>query len=155
MWKFLTNSTPAGTPLPSSGGQYVAVVGPPQEVWGNYLAGLALWEAGRPPRLLYYRAGHSARALAVHPADQPTFLYWSLAGDWLTFYEFKRQQTYEVVFIHTATGQAYRVLATDALLAQLPALSQKGAQIEAFLQQADHSVGPLVQDEASAELRPR
>jgi hypothetical protein len=155
MWKFLTNSAPFGTPLPSPGGQYVAVVGPPQEVWGNYLAGLALWTVGRPPRLLYYRAGHLAHALAEHPAGQPTFLYWSQAGDWLTFYEFKRQQTYQVVFVEVATSQAYRVPATDELLAQLPALSQDGAPIKAFLQQAAPEIGPLVVDAPPPELCPR
>lgn len=145
----------AGIPLPSPNGQYVAVIGAPREVWGNYLAELALWAVASPPRLLYYHAGYAAHALDMHQADQPNFLYWSQAGEWLTFYEVKRQQTYQVVFIHAATGQVYRVPATDELIAQLPALSQSSPQIAAFLQRVEHRVGALVLDDAPAGLRPR
>jgi hypothetical protein len=132
----------------------VAVVGAYQEVWGNFLADVALWAVASPPRLLYYRAGYAAHALGMRQAEQPTFLYWSQAGDWLTFYESKRQQTYQVVFMQAATGRVYRVAATDALLRQLPVLSQSGPQIEAFLQQAAHCVGPLLRDAVPTELRP-
>ncbi|RZK61236.1 MAG: hypothetical protein EOO59_05555 [Hymenobacter sp.] len=111
---------------------------------------MALWAVGSPPRLLYHCAGYSAHALSLRQPDQPTFLYWSPAGDWLTFYEVARQQTYEVVFVRVATGQACRVPATDELLAQLPALSQGGPQLAAFLQQAQLSAGPLPTDEALA-----
>lgn len=138
--------------LPSPGGQYVAVLGAPQEVWGNYLADLALWAVASPPRLLYRRAGHSAHALDRHQTDQPTFVYWSQAGDWLTFYEFKRQQTYQVVFLHPATGRLYRVPATDELLAQLPVISQSGPQLEAFLQKAAPLVNAPVLDDAPPAL---
>jgi hypothetical protein len=132
----------------------VAILGAPQEVWGNYLVDFALWAVAGPPRLLYYRAGYSAHALDVLPTDPPTFLYWSYAGDWLTFYEVKRQHTYQVVFIHVAAGQVYRVAATDELVRQLPLLSHAGPQLAAFLQQAAHHVGPLMHDAVPAELRP-
>lgn len=155
MWKFLTNSAPAGTPVPSPGGQYVAMLGAPLEVWGNYLADWALWAAASPPRLLYYRAGYSAHALDRYQTDQPTFVYWSQAGDWLTFYEFKRQQTYEVVFVHPATGRLYRVPATEELLAQLPVISQSAPQIEAFLQKASPQVSAPVLGDAPSALLPR
>ncbi|GEM_PF-2711952 len=142
----------SGTVLPSPGGQYVAVTSAPWEVWGNRLADLALWAVASPPRLLYHRAGHVAHALGECQTDPPTFLYWSSAGDWLTFYEFKRQHTYQVVCIHVAAGQVYRVAATDELVRQLPLLSQAGSQLAAFLQQAVHCVGPLVHDAVPAEL---
>jgi hypothetical protein len=132
----------------------VALASAHPEVWGNYLADFALWTVASPPRLLYYRADHAAHALDVRQTDQPTFLYWSQASDWLTFYEVKRQQTYQVVFIRIATGQVYRVAASDELLPQLSGLSQSGSRIEAFLQQVTHNVGPLMQDAVSAELRP-
>jgi hypothetical protein len=141
------------TQHPSPGGQYVALVGPAQEVAGNYLATIALWAVASPPRLLYYRAGYVAHSLHVHQTDQPAFLYWSQGGDWLTFYEFKRQHTYQVVFIHAATGRVFRVPATDELFSQLPTLSQHSPQIAAYLQQAQPSVGPLVLDNPPAELR--
>ncbi len=154
MWKFLTNSRPAGTALPSPDGRYVAVLGPPQEVWGNPLAPLAVWAAGAPPRLLYYRAGYLAHALS--PGEPPVFLHWSQDGKWLTFYDFKRQQAYEVVFLHLPAGRAFRVPATDELLARLPALSADAAAIEAFLAAAQPQSAPLVADaEVPAELRPR
>lgn len=143
MWKFLTNSRPAGTERPSPGGRYVAVLGPPQEVWGNALAPLAVW-AATPPRLLYYHAGYLAHALS--PGDAPTFVHWSTEGEWLTFYEFKRQQTYEVVFLHLPAGLAYRVPATDELLKSLPTLSQDAPKIEAFLASAQPSKAPLIAD---------
>ena len=144
----------SGTVLHSPGGQYVAVTSGHCEVWGNRLADIALWAVASPPRLLYYRAGYSAHALDVFPTDQPTFLYWSQAGDWLTFYEFKRQLAYQVVFMHVTTGQAYRVPATDELIAQLPVISQSGPQIEVFLQQAAPQVSVLVTDDAPAALLP-
>jgi len=143
MWKFLTNSRPADTAQPSPGGRYVAVLGPPQEVWGSALAPLAVW-AATPPRLLYYRTGYLAHALS--PGAAPVFLYWSTAGEWLTFYEFKRQQAYEVTFLHLPASLAYRVPATDELLKSLPALSQDAAKIEAFLASAQPSKTPLVAD---------
>lgn len=143
---------PVDIQLPSPEGQYIAVVGAPQEVWGNYLADLALWAVAGPPRLLYYRAGYSAHALHRHQTDQPTFVYWSQAGDWLTFYEFKRQHTYQVVFMHPATGRLYRVPATDELLAQLPIISQSGAQLEAFLQKESPPVSVPVLDDAPPAL---
>lgn len=153
MWKFLTNSRPAGTEQPSPGGQYVAVLGPPQEVWGNKLAALAVWAAA-PPRLLYYRAGYLAHALS--PGDAPTFVQWSADGEWLTFYEFKRQAAYEVVFLHLPASQAYRVPATDALLQSLPELSQNAPKIQAFLAGAQPRQEALVADaDAPADLRPR
>jgi hypothetical protein len=151
MWKFLTSSGPAGTRVPSPGGQYVAVLGPPQEVWGSYLAGLAVWAAARPPQLLYHRAGYAAHALGGRPTDQPTFIYWSPDGSWLAFYEFKRQQAYEVVFLNLPATQAYRVPASDELLQQLPGLLQNSARLPAFL--ASAKAGPLVADSAPAELR--
>lgn len=150
-----SNALRAGTTLPSPSGQYVAIVSPHREVWGNYLADFALWAVANPPHLLYYRAGHVAHALGARQTDQPTFLYWSQLGDWLTFYEVKRQQTYQVVFVHAATSQVYRVAATDELLRQLPALSQSGPQIRVFLQQVAHSIGPVLQDAVPAELRSR
>lgn len=143
------------TSLPSPGGHYVAVVGPPQEVWGSYLADFALCAVASPSRLLYHRAGYSAHALGVHQTDQPIFLYWSQAGDWLTLYEYKRQQTYEVVFICLATAHVYRVPATNKLLAQLPALSQSGPQLVAFLQKTEHVVGAPPLDSVPPWLRPR
>lgn len=145
----------AGTALPSPSGQYVAVVGAHQEVWGNYLADFPLWAVASPPRLLYYRAGHAAHALDVRPTDQPTFLHWSHTGDWLTFYEVKRQQNYQVVFIHAATGQVYRVAATDELLLQLPVLSQSGPQLADFLQPIAQSTSHLLPGEVPIELRLR
>lgn len=154
MWKFLTNSRPAGTALPSPGGRYVAVLGPPQEVWGNPLAPLAVWAAGVPPRLLYYRAGYLAHALS--PGEPPVFLHWSRDGEWLTFYEFKRQAAYEVVFLHLPAGRAYRMPAYDALLARLPALSTDVAAIGLFITDNQLQATPLVADaEVPAELRPR
>ncbi|MGI4863592.1 MAG: hypothetical protein ACRYFZ_06680 [Janthinobacterium lividum] len=152
MWKFLTNSRPAGTELPSPGGQYVAVLGPPQEVWGNQLAALAVWAT--PAHLLYYRAGYSAHALSQ--GDAPVFLYWSSDGEWLTFYEFKRQEAYQVVFLHLPAGLAYRVPATDELLSGLPALSQSAAKIQAFLAAAQPRQESLVADaDLPAELHRR
>jgi hypothetical protein len=154
MWKFLTNSRPTGTELPSPGGQYVAVLGPPQEVWGNLLAPLAVWVAGAPPRLLYYRAGYLAHALT--PGEPPAFAFWSRDGEWLTFYEFRRQQAYEVVFLHLPAGGAYRVPATDELLPRLPALSASAAAIRAFLATAQPQQTPLVADaEVPPDLRLR
>ena len=144
---------PTTTLHPGPGGQYVAVLGPAREVWGNYLADLALWERASPPRLRYHRAGHAAHALAVPPTGPPVFVYWSLAGDWLTFYEVKRSVTYQVVFVQVAAGRVYRVPATAVLLAQLPVLSQHGPQIVAFLHQNAHGTAPLVLHEAPAELR--
>jgi hypothetical protein len=152
MWKFLTNSGPAGTRVPSPGGQYVAVLSPPQEVWGSFLASLAVWTAATPPQLLYYRAGYSAHALDGHPTDTPTFVYWSPTGDWLAFYEFKRQQAYEVVFINLPAAQAFRLPASDELLQQLPGLLKDSQRLSAFL--ASASAGPLVAEAAPAELRP-
>ena len=144
---------PTTTLHPSPGGEYVAVLGPAREVWGNYLADLALWERASPPRLRYHRAGHAAHALAVPPTGPPVFLYWSPAGDWLTFYEVRRSETYQAVFIQAAAGQMYRVPATAELLAQLPTLSQHGPQIADFLHQAAPGARPLVLDNAPAELR--
>ena len=153
MWKFLTNSRPAGTEQPSPGGHYVAVLGPPQEVWGNALVPLAVWAAA-PPRLLYYRAGYLAHALS--PGDASTFVHWSAEGEWLTFYEFKRQQTYGVVFLHLPAGRAYRVPATDELLKSLPALSQDAPQIEAFLAAAQPRQEALItDDDVPADLQRR
>lgn len=149
--------TRCGTPLPSPGGQYVAIVGVRQEVWGNYLADFALWAVADPlrsPRLLYYRAGYAAHSLSTHEPEWPVFLCWSQTGDWLTFYEVKRQQTYQVVFIHATAGQVYRVPATTQLLVQLPAISQSGLQIEAFLRKAAHQVSTPILDDAPAGLRP-
>jgi hypothetical protein len=143
MWKFLTNSRSEGTEQPSPGGQYVAVLGPPQEVWGSQLAALAVWAAA-PPTLLYYRAGYLAHALSQ--GDTPAFVYWSRDGEWLTFYEFKRQEAYLVVFLHLPAGRAYRVPATDELLKSLPTLSQDAPKIEAFLASAQPSKAPLVAD---------
>lgn len=152
MWKFLTNSRPAGTALPSPGGRYVAVLGPPQEVWGNPLAPLAVWAAGAPPRLLYYRAGYLAHALSL--GEPPVFLHWSSDGEWLTFYEIRRQAAYEVVFLHLPAGRAYRVPATDELLARLPALSTSAAAIQTFLAGAEVRPAPLVADvDVPADLR--
>ncbi len=152
MWKFLTNSRPAGTALPSPGGRYVAVLGPPQEVWGNPLAALAVWAAGAPPRLLYYRAGYLAHALS--PGEPPAFLHWSGDGEWLTFYEFRRQAAYEVVFLHLPAGRAYRVPATDELLTRLPTLSTDAAAIRAFLATAQPRQTLLVADaDVPADLR--
>ena len=152
MWKFLTNSRPAGTELLSPGGRYVAVLGPPQEVWGNALAPLAVWAATTPPSLLYYRAGYLAHALSS--GDAPVFLYWSRNGEWLAFYEFKRQQTYEVVFLHLPASRAYRVPATDELLRSLPMLSQEASQIQAFLATAQPCQDGLVTDaDVPADLR--
>ena len=125
------------------------------EVWGNHLADLALWAVASSPRLLYYRAGYSAHALDRHQSDQPTFVYWSQAGDWLTFYEVKRQQTYQVVFMHPATGRLYRVPATDELLAQLPAISQSAPQIATFLQKMSTQVSAPVLDDVPPALLPR
>lgn len=150
MWKFLTNSAPAGPRVPSPGGQYVALLTPPQEVWGSYLVSLAVW-ATAPPRLLYHRAGYSAHALDGHPTDTPTFVYWSRDGNWLAFYEFKRQLAYEVVFINLLAAQAYRVPASDELLHQLPGLLQNSERLPAFL--ASASAGPLVADAAPVALR--
>jgi len=153
MWKFLTNSRPAGTELPSPGGRYVAVLGPPQEVWGNQLAALAVWAADAP-RLLYYRAGYLAHALTQ--GDAPIFLHWSAEGEWLTFYEFKRQEAYQVVFLHLPAGRAYRVPATDELLGALPTLSQSAAKIEGFLATTQPQQEALVADaEVPADLRRR
>jgi len=153
MWKFLTNSRPAGTEQPSPGGRYVAVLGPPQEVWGNALAPLAVWAAA-PLRLLYYRAGYLAHALG--PGNAPTFVHWSTEGEWLTFYEFKRQQTYEVVLLHLPAGRAYRVPATDELLQTLPTLSQSASQIEAFLASAQPRQEALLTDaDVPADLQRR
>jgi len=151
MWKFLTNSTPAGPRVPGPGGQYVAVLGPPQEVWGSYLAGLAVWATAASPRLLYHHSGYSAHALDGHPTDAPTFVYWSPDGNWLAFYEFKRQLAYEVVFLNLPAAQAYRVPASDELLQQLPELIQSSARLSAFL--ASVSTGPLVAEAAPTELR--
>ena len=61
--------------------------------------------------------------------DTPIFLYWSTDGEWLTFYEFKRQEAYQVVFLHLPAAQAYRVPATDELLSGLPTLSQSADKI--------------------------
>jgi hypothetical protein len=151
MWKFLTSSGPAGTRVPSPGGQYVAVLGPPQEVWGSYLASLAVW-AAHPPRLLYHRAGYAVHALDGRPTNTPTFVYWSPDGNWLAFYEFKRQLAYEVVLLHLPAAQAYRLPASDELLQQLPGLLQDSQRLPAFLAQA--CAGPLVAEAAPAELRP-
>lgn len=151
MWKFLTNSAPAGPRVPGPGGQYVAVLGPPQEVWGSYLATLAVWAAARPPRLLYHRAGYAAHALDGRPTDAPTFVYWSPDGNWLAFYEFKRQLAYEVVLLNLPAAQVYRLPASDELLQQLPGLLQNSQRLPAFL--ASASAGPLVAEAAPAELR--
>ena len=152
MWKFLANSDPAGTHVLSPGGQYVAVLSPPQEVWGSFLAGLAVWTTATPPQLLYYRAGYSAHALNGHPTNAPTFVYWSPTGDWLAFYESKRQQAYEVVFMHLPAARAYRLPASDELFQQLPGLIKDSQRLPAFL--ASASAGPLGAEAAPAELRP-
>jgi hypothetical protein len=130
----------------------MAVLGPPQEVWGSFLAALAVWTTATPPQLLYHRAGYSAHALDGRPTDTPTFVYWSPAGDWLAFYEFKRQQTYEVVFINLPAAQAYRLPASDELLQRLPALMQDSQRLPAFV--ASAKAGPLVAEAVPAELRP-
>jgi len=130
----------------------VAVLGPPQEVWGNHQASLALWTTAAPPQLLYYRAGYVAHALSPPSAGAPTFVHWGPAGDWLAFYEVKRQQAYEVVFVHLPNGPAYRVPASDELLQQLPGLLQDGPRLRAILEQA--CAGPLVAEAAPAALRP-
>jgi hypothetical protein len=142
------------TLLSSPGGRYVVVVDTPKEVWGNYLAEFALWAVASPPQLRYYRAGHVAHALHVPQAGQPTFFYWSSDGEWLTFYEVRRQHTYQVVFIQAATCQAYRLPATDDLLLQLPVLTQSGPHIAAFLQQAGPNATQLL-DNVPTELRLR
>jgi hypothetical protein len=138
--------------MPSPGGQYVAVLSRPQEVWGSFLASLAVWTTATPPHLLYYRAGYSAHALDGRPTDRPTFMYWTPTGNWLAFYEFKRQQVYEVVFINLPAAQAYRVPASNELLQQLPSLMQSSQRLSPFL--ASSSAGSLVADTAPAELRP-
>lgn len=139
--------------MSSPGGRYVAVLGPPQEVWGNQLAALAVWEA-TSSRLLYYRAGYLAHALSQ--GDAPVFLYWSTDGEWLTFYEFKRQEVYQVVFLHLPTNQAYRVPATDELLSSLPTLSQSAAKIQELLATAQPRQESLVADsDVPADLHRR
>jgi hypothetical protein len=143
------------TLLRSPGERYVVVVGTPKEVWGNYLADIALWAVASPPQLRYYHAGHAAHALQVPLAGQPAFFYWSSDGEWLTFYEVKRQHTYQVVFIQAATGQTYRLPATNDLLLQLPVISQSGPHIAAFLQQKEVSTTQLLPDDVPVELRLR
>jgi len=54
--------------------------------------------------------------------------------------------------MHPATGRLYRVPATDELLAQLPIISQSGAQLEAFLQKESPPVSVPVLDDAPPAL---
>jgi hypothetical protein len=143
------------TLLSSPEGRYVVVVGTPREVWGNYVVEFALWAVASPLQLRYYRAGHAAHALQAPLANQTTFFYWSSDGEWLTFYEVRRQHTYQVVFIQAATGQAYRLPSTNDLLLQLPVISQNGPHIAAFLQQEEVSATQLLPDDVPAELRLR
>lgn len=153
MWKFLTNS-PTGTRVPSPNGRYIVCLGSPQEVWGSYLAALAVWTTTAPAQLLYYRAGCLAHAL--NQASASLFLYWSSNSEWLTFYEFKRQEVYQVAFLHVPAGQVHRVLASEELLSKLPTLGPSAEAIQAFLQVTQPSSSPLVADAVSAtELRPR
>lgn len=148
MWKFFTSKRAAGTTVPSPGGNYVALLGTPLEVWGNYVAPFALWTATEPRQLLYHRQEHAAHAL---DAAGVTFLQWSQCGNWLSFYEFKRQETYEVVLLDINGGVAHRLPATDALLQKLPKISGSKESIQALLQHEKHLSGPMVHDSVLAE----
>lgn len=156
MFTFLTNSRPRGRELPSPDGRYVALLGAPREVWGNYLADLALWTAGPAPRLLYHRAGHQAHFLPPSTPENLIFGYWTPDSKWLIFYEFKRQETYQLIFIDVPAGQAYRVPASDELLTLLPTLAGSSAALEAQLHALRPAASPLLTEAVTtAELRPR
>lgn len=149
MWKFLTSKRPSGTPVLSPGGRYVAVIGAPLEVWGNYVAPLALWTTTEARRqLLYHRQEHAAHALDTAGS---TFLYWSQCGNWLSFYEFKRQETYQIVFLDIVGGIAYRLPASDALLQELPEISVSKESILALLHHEKHLLSPMVHDAVLTE----
>lgn len=146
----------AGSTLPSPDGQYVALLGPPQEIWGNYLAGLALWTTAAAPRLLYHRAGYQAHLLPASTPEVFIFGYWTPDSKWLVFYEFKRRTSYQLAFIDVPGGQVYRVPASTELLRQLPALARSSSQLEALLPTLQPSAAPLPADVvAPPELRLR
>ncbi len=148
MWKFLTSKRKVGTQVLSPGGKYIAMLGVPVEVWGNYLAPLALWTATEPRQLLYHRQGHATHAL---DPSGTSFLYWSRCGNWLSFYEIKRQETYQIVFLDVTGGIAYRVPSSDVLLQMLPETSRSIESILALLQHQKHVQGPLICDPVSGE----
>lgn len=66
-------------------------------MWGS--------RVGQPRRIGYHRAGCAAHALDEHPTNVLTFVYWSSGGNWLAFYEFKRQLAYEVVFLNLPASE--------------------------------------------------
>lgn len=152
MWKFLTKSSPSARQIFSPNHLYVACVGAPHEVWGNYTAPIALWEANDPRGLLYHREGYLAHALS--PGENPTFVYWSECNNWMFFYEFKRQEVYQLVFIELPQRQVYRLLASDTLLTQLAESRLSNASIMSLLQQEKAVLAKLVLNPVTSdELR--
>ena len=153
MWKFLTNNRAKGTRTISPNGLYVAITGSLHEIWGNYTAPLALWTTSTPHQLLYHRKNYVAHAL--NQSDKPNFLYWSDCGKWATFYEFKRQETYQIVFISLLEGVAYRVPASDSLLQRLGKISLNDTSILTFLRQHEYLKPTIHVDQVSLiELQP-
>ena len=134
----------------SPNGLYVAVIGSPHEVWGNYLAPLALWTTNVPHQLLYHRKDYVAHALTQD--KQPVFLYWSNCGNWATFYEFKRQKTYEIAFVSLADGVTFKVSASDSLLQHLGEISSSDTNILAFLQQHNYSQSATPVEQVSSTM---
>ena len=153
MWKFLTNNRAKSTKVISPNGLYVAIIGSPHEVWGNYLAPIALWTTNVPHQLLYHRKDYTAHALT--PSDKPIFLYWSSCGNWTTLYEFKRQEAYQIVFVNLSEGVTYTVPASDSFLQQLGEISVSSTNILAFLQQHKHvQAATIVEQILLIELQP-
>ena len=153
MWKFLTNNRAKSTRIVSPNGLYVAIIGSLYEIWGNYLAPIALWTTNAPHQLLYHRNNYAAHA--VNQSDEPTFLYWSSCGNWATLYEFKRQEAYQIVFTSLLEGTTYRILASDSLLEQLGEISLNSTSILAFLRQYEHVKSATPVDRVSLmELQP-
>ena len=153
MWKFLTNNRAKSTGIVSPNGLYVAIIGSPHEIWGNYVAPIALWTTSVPHQLLYHRKDYAAHALPQH--DTPFFLYWSSCGNWATFYEFKRQEAYQLAFVNLLEGVTYRVPASDLLLQQLGEISISSTHIMAFLQQHEHFQSATPVEQVSlTELQP-
>ena len=142
MWRFLTNSH--RTSLLSPNGRYQTFLGTLREVWGSYLAPLAVWTTKKPREMVYHREGYAAHALA--PTDPMPVAVWSTWSQWLSFYKFKRQTCYQLTFISVEQCQVYRIAASELLLQQLPRIAMSHALIAELLQQTGTAAEDLAQD---------
>jgi hypothetical protein len=83
------------------------------------------------------------------------FAVWSSCSQWLSFYEFKRQASYQLTFIDVKQRQAFHMATSELLLQELPRIAVSHDLIMELLKQGETVAETLVQDSVAAvELRP-